>query len=187
MKSPIDEHLPQTAGSFAGAFHSGEVNDWPLGTVTEIMAGRAGYETLRLVIPTLAQLSHQGRWLACIAPPYSLYAPSLAAHGVDLSRLLLIHSHGAANAQRAVERALRAGTYGVVLAWPKAIDEEAQQRLQLAAETGHSWCLLFRQSPADGKTSVMTRRHGTAAGKFQGKTIRQDGSPLLRQEPLRFD
>ncbi len=119
-------------------------NGWPSGTLTEILIPCPGIGELQLLLPALARLSRGRRWLAFIAPPHVPYAPALAAAQVDLSRVLLVHPRAAADGLWAVEQSLRAGTCGAVLAWPAAADTRALRRLQLAAEAGKSWGVLFR-------------------------------------------
>ena len=63
---------------------------WPTGVLTEILVERAGIGELQLVMPAAARITQGDRWLTLIAPPYLPYAPALAAHGVKLSRLMLI-------------------------------------------------------------------------------------------------
>ncbi|WP_435103965.1 translesion DNA synthesis-associated protein ImuA [Arhodomonas sp. AD133] len=119
---------------------------WPRGALTEILHDHSGIGELRLVLPALARLSHEGRWLAFIAPPHIPYAPALAAAGIDLSRVLLVHPRGDHNDTLwAMEQALRAGTCGAVLAWPRRVNGTGLRRLQLAAETGDTPGWLFRR------------------------------------------
>lgn len=117
---------------------------WPLGGLTELYHAQPGIGELRLLMPALARLSRQGRWIAFIAPPYVLHAPALASFGIDLSHVLLVHPKNPTDALNTVEQGLRSGTCGAVIAWPKQIDGLALQRLQQAAEAGNSWGVLFR-------------------------------------------
>lgn len=117
---------------------------WPAGALTEILHGQAGVGELRLVLPALARLSRAGRWVVFIAPPNLPYAPALAAAGVDLRHLLLVHPRTDQEGLWAVEQALRSGTCSAVLAWPGPLDSAALRRLQLAAESGDAWGVLFR-------------------------------------------
>lgn len=123
---------------------------WPLGALTEILHDHAGIGELRLLMPALARLSRSGRWIVLVAPPHIPYAPALAASGIDLSRLLLVHPRetGEHDHLWAIEQALRAGTCAAVLAWPGQIDGRQLRRLQLAAETGRCWGVLFRDAAA---------------------------------------
>ncbi|ABI56447.1 conserved hypothetical protein [Alkalilimnicola ehrlichii MLHE-1] len=117
---------------------------WPAGALTEILHDRTGVGELRLVLPALARLSRAGRWVVLIAPPNLPYAPALAAAGVDLRHLLLVHPRTDQEGLWAVEQALRSGTCSAVLAWPGPLDTAALRRLQLAAESGDAWGVLFR-------------------------------------------
>src|SRR5690625_3239124 len=85
---------------------------WPLGALTEILHDHAGIGELRLLMPALARLSRSGRWIVLVAPPHIPYAPALAASGIVLSRLLLVHPRetGEHDHLWAIEQALRAGT-----------------------------------------------------------------------------
>lgn len=117
---------------------------WPQGMLTELLYEDDGVGELSLLMPALAQLSRHGRWLAWVAPPYVPYAPALAARGVDLSRVLMIHPRAETDVLWSLEQALRSGTCGAVLGWVGKADDRALRRLQLAAAEGDSWGVLFR-------------------------------------------
>jgi hypothetical protein len=117
---------------------------WPRGAVTEILAAGPGNGGLRLLMPALAQLGGEGRWLAFVAPPLLPYAPALAAGGVALERLLVIRPGSAGDALWTVEQALRSAACSAVLAWPGAIGATVLRRLQLAAEASATAAFLFR-------------------------------------------
>ncbi len=131
---------------------------WPQGALTEILIDHEGAGALRLIMPALARLSREGRWLAWIAPPHIPYAPALAAYGVDLSRVLVVHPRADMDAQWAVEQALRSGTCGAVLAWSRLANERSLRRLQLAAEAGNAWGVLFRSTWAASQSSPAALR-----------------------------
>lgn len=133
---------------------------WPRGALTEILLPRPGVGAVSLVLPALARLSQERRWLAWVAPPHLPYAPALSAAGIDLSRSLMIHPRADADGLWAVEQALRSGTCGAVLAWPATGDMRALRRLQLAAEAGQSWGVLFRsEKMADQASPAAVRLH----------------------------
>ena len=118
-------------------------NGWPQRALTEILLPHEGIGELRLLLPALARLSRGDRWLALVAPPHIPYAPALASAGVELSRVLLVHPRASSDGLWAVEQSLRAGSCAAVLAWPASLDSRALRRLQLAAEAGESWGVLF--------------------------------------------
>ena len=85
--------------------------------LTEILSEVEGIGALRLVLPALARLSQAEKWLAWIAPPHLPYAPALAAHGVELARVLIIGAL-ARPPERfwVLDQSLRAGACSAVLA-----------------------------------------------------------------------
>lgn len=117
---------------------------WPVTGLTELLIPADGVDTIQLLLPLLAQLSRQRRWIAWIAPPYIPYAPALADAGVDLSRILFIHPKPGRDGLEVVAASLQAGTCSAVLAWPLLIDAQRLQRLQQAADGGGSLGIMFR-------------------------------------------
>lgn len=115
------------------------------GTITEIQPqGMDSASALGLVLPALAHISQERRWLAWIAPPDTPPGAQLIAAGVDPSRVLVVHARGCSDGIRAVENALRTGTCGAVLAWLATADADTLPRLQQAALCGNSWGVVFR-------------------------------------------
>jgi hypothetical protein len=131
---------------------------WPRGALTELLIGRQGIGELRLLTPALAHLSEADGWLAWVAPPYVPYAAGLAAVGIDLKRLVVAKPSSEADAWWTAEQALRSGACGALLAWLHAADERRMRRLQLAAETGHTWGVLFRHARAAQERSPAALR-----------------------------
>lgn len=140
---------------------------WPLGALTELLVPNEGIGALQLVLPALARLSQQRRWIAWVAPPYVPYPPALVAAGVDLSRLLFVHPRAGGDGLSAIEQSLRSGTCGAVLAWPMGGDGPTLRRLQLAAAEGNCAGILFRPasladqpSPAALRLRIECTSHG---------------------------
>jgi hypothetical protein len=131
---------------------------WPRGALTEILVERQGIGELRLLLPALARASEQSGWLAWVAPPHVPYAPALAAAGVRLQRLLVAKPQSTADAWWTAEQALRSGACSAVLAWLKAPDERLMRRLQLGAESGRAWGVLFRSANAVQQRSTAALR-----------------------------
>jgi hypothetical protein len=131
---------------------------WPLGALTEIFAPSPAAGGLGLTIPALAELTREGRWLAWIDPPHLPYAPALIGMGIDLSRTALVRSPGPQESLWALEQALRSGACGGVLGWLEAGDPRWLRRLQLAAESGDAWCVLFRPPGVAGRSSPAALR-----------------------------
>ena len=122
---------------------------WPRSGLTEILTTTPGSGALRLVLPALAMLSRAGRWIIWVAPPHVPYSPALEQCGLDLTRMLVVDlpedpASPQGQALWVYEQALRFPDCGAALLW---LDDAANlrlRRLQLAAEAGGTWGLLFR-------------------------------------------
>jgi len=139
---------------------------WPQAGPGELLLHTSGQGELRLLAPLLRRLSlEQERWLIWIDPPFVPYAPALQALGVDLSRILVVRPKTPEDALWALERAARAGSCSLALAW---IDEAQlsianTRRLQLAAKQGHTFTCLFRPRSAEHHKSMAELRLGVSA------------------------
>lgn len=140
---------------------------WARGALTEILLEREGIGELRLLLPALARVSTQREWQAWVAPPHIPYAPALSIAGINLKQLLVAQPQTPADAWWTAEQALRSGACSAVLAWLSAPDEKRMRRLQLGAETGKAWGVLFRSASAAQERSTASLRlrlEATASG-----------------------
>ncbi len=131
---------------------------WPAAAVTELLLTGEGIGELRLVLPVLQKLQQtpttgargqvpqpQGRQHFCwVNPPYIPYAPALARHGLDLSRLLVVQPESMNDALWAMDLALRSQVCAAVLGWFGQINRPAIRRLQVVAEASACPGFVFR-------------------------------------------
>lgn len=160
---------------------------WPQGALTEVLYQQAGIGEMRLLIPALAELSQQARWIMLIAPPFLPNAAALEAAGVDTSKLLIIRPESVRDLLWTLEESLRTGSCSAVLAWPNRLSSSETRRLQLAAETGKSLGFLFRPISATKDTSpaaVRVALQPSAQGTEVNVLKRRAGWP---SEPLQLD
>jgi hypothetical protein len=161
---------------------------WPLGAITEILHRGHGIGELSLLLPALAALARDGRWLAWIAPPWRIAAPALEARGIDPARLLVVRGCSANEAVWAAEQALRSAACGAVLLWPQAMrgarpgrrggDGFRQlRRLQLAAETGHGLGVLFGdvRVASNASPAALRLRLSARGGDLQVEVLKSRG------------
>lgn len=116
-------------------------------------------------------------WVMLIAPPHVPYAPAFAAHGFDVSRLLVVRTRRQMDVLWAMEQALRSGTCAAVVAWSASSDERALRRLQLAAEEGGSLAVVFRP-PGSRECASPAALRMRLSGSHQGHGLRVQ---ILRQ------
>lgn len=140
---------------------------WQTGSMVEIMPDDIGIGELRLIMPTLARITHSDRHVALISPPHIPFAAALAQQGLRLEQLLIIRADKPIDALWACEQTLRCRSFGAVIAWPVVIKDRDIRRLQLAAEAGHSIGFLYRlpsaameASPAATRLRLHSNPHG---------------------------
>ena len=157
-ESPVNLSIPTGFGVLDEWLGGG----WPVGVLTELLIDQEGAGELRLLMPALAGLSQphaeevgsrlttpllkDEAWIAWIAPPHIPYPPALKQHGVDVSRVLVTHSDNQKDILWAMEQSLRSAVCSVVLAWIGDVGDKQLRRLQLAAEHGACWAVIFRSN-----------------------------------------
>ncbi len=180
--APKSQHLISTGREELDDLFGG----WPRGALTEILASRRGIGELSLLLPALAQLTREDRWLAFIAPPHIPYAPGLAQGGVELARVLVVKPEKNPDTLWALEQALRAGCCGAVLAWPARTDFTALRRLQLAAEAGDAMAVIYRpeESARESSPAALRLLLSPAEGELEIRVLKQRGG--LRTQAVRI-
>jgi protein ImuA len=131
---------------------------WPRSGLTEILSSATGIGALRLVLPALAKLSREGRWIIWVAPPHVPYSPALHGHGLDLTRVLVVElpeDQASTRVQTlwAYEQALRFSDCGAALLWQDTISNLRLRRLQVAAAASSTWGLVFRPASCSAQPS----------------------------------
>ncbi len=160
---------------------------WPQGALTELLLEREGIGEIRLTLPALARLQATHRDVVWIAPPWRPYAPALAAAGIDLARLHIVHSAQPKDALWAFEQALRAPECGAAFAWLPTHDERLLRRLQVAARDGRTWGALWRRPGQHGSATAAPLRLALAPheGQLAVRVIKRRGAGL--PQPVLID
>ena len=103
-----------------------------------------GIGELRLLTPYLQTKSD--RLTIFINPPGLVNAESLYSEQIDLSQVIVIHTHTEAEALWAAEQCLKSSACRNVLHWYQSIEVHHVKRLQVAAEIGDCLHVLLRPS-----------------------------------------
>ncbi|MEH6582751.1 MAG: translesion DNA synthesis-associated protein ImuA [Halioglobus sp.] len=133
---------------------------WPQGNTIELLSDIGTPAAMGLFLPAMEALSEQGRWQAFIAPPYTPYAPLLAARGIDTRQILLIHPRSREDLLWSTEQALRSTTCSTVFSWLGASEYRYSElrKLQLAATGSDALAILFRPTQAAKNHAPATLR-----------------------------
>ena len=121
-----------------------------------------------LFLPAMESLSNEGRWQVFIAPPYTPYAPLLAARGIDTRQVLLVHPRNREDLLWSTEQALRSTTCSAVFSWLGASEYRYSElrKLQLAAAGSEALAVLFRPTQAG-------KNHAPASLRLQMREYRK--------------
>lgn len=152
---------------------------WQAGTIVELMPVSDGIGELRLLMPTLAQITQSERHVAMIAPPYIPFAPALLQHGLRLEHFWIIRAQTATDILWSAEQTLRCKSFGAVLTWPISIRDREVRRLQLAAEAGNSIGFVYRPPAAAMESSpaaVRLRLQGATDGQLNIDVVKCRGT-----------
>lgn len=126
---------------------------WPRGVLTEILLASQGIGELRLLVPTLRQLTAQGQTVVWVNPPFTPYAPALARAGIALENLVIAHCGSHRDQLWTLEQALRNPACPLTMGWPERLRQADVRRLQLAAEAGGATGILFRPAASLNNSS----------------------------------
>ncbi|MCK7597287.1 translesion DNA synthesis-associated protein ImuA [Microbulbifer sp. CAU 1566] len=126
---------------------------WPRGATTEFLVDKAGIGEMSLILPTLAEMTRQGRMVILVNPPHIPYAPALVQAGVQLEKLLILHPRGQRDQLWAAEQSLQSGACGALVNWQNSETpaDKDLRRLQIAAREGD--CLHFHFRPGSSALS----------------------------------
>lgn len=152
---------------------------WGRGTLTEVLGEGAGFGECSLVLPALARLQSEGRWIMLVAPPHAVHAPAWAAH-IDVSRLVIVAPEANRDLLWAAEQGLASGAPGALLCWAARIESAAVRRLQVAATAGTGLAFLFRPARAASEASSASLRVQVGAapgGRLAVRVLKRRGPP----------
>lgn len=129
---------------------------WPYGSVITLTCDRHADIILWLVLPAIAQLSRNNRWIVWVAPPQLPSARLLEKLGLNLSHTLFAYRREGIDDVELIEQALLSRTNSVVLAWPELFDAFIFARLQSAAKIGQTRGLIFSTNTVTNTETVRT-------------------------------
>jgi protein ImuA len=123
------------------------------GALVELLDARSGCgaETVAAVLTRAA--CRPGEAVVVVDPDRQFYPPALAAWGVPLGRLVVVHAADDADALWAADQALRCPAVGAVWLRRDRLAPHDARRLQLAAEDGGTLGVLFRPDRVRGRST----------------------------------
>ena len=96
-----------------GSSRSSTLQD--LSHITEIIVRGEAWNNIQILLPLLAQLSHDQRWLAWVAPAQLLPKAQLQAAGFGINKIILLKPDTQHDTVSLAHQALKSGTYHAVI------------------------------------------------------------------------
>jgi len=158
---------------------------WPPSVLIELLLSNPGIGELRLLAPTLSQLTKAGKSVILLAPPHIPFAAALTELGIDLKHVLLIEAEKPTDRIWAVEQALKSASFGALLCWLPQARADHLRRLQLAAANGEGLTFVFRPSEDSNQSSPAPLRmvcQPAPAGRMSVDIIKRRGP--VHAEPI---
>lgn len=115
----------------------------PESRITEILLHNSSVCLQPLLLPMIAGLSHENRWLVLINPPTDITRQRLEQAGASIHHILTLNTRNAEQTELLCSRALEAGTSHTVIAWCSG-NVIPLERLNQAAGKGSSLGILIR-------------------------------------------
>lgn len=113
--------------------------------VTEILLHNSQVSLHPVLLPMIAQLSRESRWLTLINPPADLSREILSQAGATTGHILSLHSKdGSHEPIKLCQQALSAGTSHTVIAWCESGRTTPLHQLELTAIKGDAQAILVR-------------------------------------------
>ncbi|MBL4799196.1 MAG: cell division inhibitor [Oleispira sp.] len=119
-------------------------NKQPQSGISEIILATDSALQPVYLLPILAQMSLDKRWLMCIGEEPSINRSWVLALGIDAAQVLHIKTEQHCFLQVCC-KALAAGTGHIIIEWPGKITDSELAQLDEAAEQGNSYGLLIRR------------------------------------------
>lgn len=112
--------------------------------VTEIILSREMATNLQLVLPMLAHLNQENRWLAWIDPPLALLKQWQQQNGSLSDDIMVLRSSTNHSAFELAQKALSAGTCHAVIVWSDQLTKAELDFLDQASREGRSHGIVLR-------------------------------------------
>lgn len=148
---------------------------WSLGAITEILVAAPGCGEISLLLPALSALAREGGRIAWVTPPWIPYPPALSRH--DLEPVVVVRTRQSMDELWAAEQLLRSGACAAVLCWPERLDDRRFRRLQLAAEAGRCWGVVFRDGQSERSPAALRLRVEARGSRQRLTVLKRRGLP----------
>ena len=143
---------------------------WPKNGLVEIILPDAYSDAMGMLMPALARISQQRRWIAMVNPTWPARSKLFTESAVRHERVLQVNPHPGRSALWTAESLLHAGECSVVMTWPNCRTELMGKRLEKAAAHGKALGILFSYEGLQAQPSGVSLRIRLESGR-EGRAV----------------
>jgi len=160
---------------------------WPKAESSEINC-MSSNNVLQLLLPTLAKLTAQKRWISLISPPADINLTLFSYYGIDTSRVLLIHPKNDVDDKVTMNKALKNGTSGVVIFWTTELNKRYLAQWRKSVKQGRSMGIIVNMSQEKqcSESIALSFQVDTEAQLLSVSDIRLFGVGQTQREKIMF-
>ncbi len=160
---------------------------WPKAELSEINC-TSSENILQLLLPTLAKLTAQKRWISLISPPVDINLTLFSYYGIDTSRVLLIHPKNDVDDKVTMNKALKNGTSGIVIFWTTELNKRYLAQWRKSVKQGRSMGIIVNMSQKKtySDSIALSFQVDTEAQLLSVSEIRLFGVGQAQRKKIRF-
>ncbi|MCU4676173.1 SulA-like leucine-rich domain-containing protein [Catenovulum sp. 2E275] len=92
----------------------------------------------------IARLQESNRWLCVVAPKRMPNKQLLTEAGIELNRMLVIHTHAGDDVAKITQKALKLGKCCAVVAWFDQLDKQERETIINTAADSKAACVMVK-------------------------------------------
>ncbi len=155
---------------------------WSPHSLTELLLPAEGLGEIRLLSPSLEQITRNGRHILLVSPPHIPYMHAWENLNIDSRRIVMVRTYKFAERLWVLEQGIKSAAFGAVIGWLPEANPQAMRRLQLIARAAASLVFLFRPVSAQLQPSSAPLRIVLGPARRHALSVR-----LLKRRGIPID
>lgn len=154
---------------------------WSPHSLTELLLPAEGLGEIRLLSPSLEQITRNGRNILLVSPPRIPYMPAWENLNIDSRRIVMIRVDSPTERLWVLEQGIRSAAFGAIIGWLPGISQQMTRKLQITVRTSASLVFLFRSASAQFEPSAATLRillGSVRQHRLSVRLLKRRGTPI---------
>jgi protein ImuA len=175
---------PAISSGFQGLDKELPGGGWPTRNLTELLLPAEGLGEIRLLSPTLEEITRSERNILLVAPPYIPYMHAWEHLGIDSRHIVMVRVCKPAERLWTLEQGIRSAAFGTIISWLPEASQQTMRKLQILSRTAASLVFLFRSARAQFEPSPAPLRILLTSVRGQSHTLslyllKRRGAPFV--------